>query len=50
MIIAGLIIAGNEKFFKNKYSLSIGPSLVLTDLAREIAGGETAGKGSSSGR
>ena len=34
--------AGNVEFFENKCNLPIGPSLVLADLAREIAGGETA--------
>jgi len=41
---AFLTKAGNDGFFKNECNLSIRPSLALANLAREIAGGETAGK------
>ena len=40
---AFLMQAGNVEFFENKCNLPIGPSLELADLAREMAGGKTAG-------
>jgi hypothetical protein len=39
---AFLMKADNVEFFKKECNLPIGPSVVLADLAREIAGGETA--------
>jgi hypothetical protein len=45
---AFLMLADNVEFFKNECNLPIGPSLVLADLAREIAGVETAGAKSKS--
>ena len=38
-----LIYAGDEEFFQKKCNLPIGTSVMLAELAREIAGGETAG-------
>jgi hypothetical protein len=35
--------AGDAEFFENEYNLPIGASLRLANLAREMAGGETAG-------
>jgi hypothetical protein len=40
---AFLTLAGNSKFFQDEFDLSIGNSLALADLAREIKEGETAG-------
>jgi hypothetical protein len=38
-----LIYAADIKFFKNECNLPIGTSVMLANLAREIAGGENAG-------
>jgi len=40
---AFLTQAGNANFFREEFSLSIGDSLALADLAKEIKEGETAG-------